>query len=222
MNEEQQLQEAGTEQKGAVAKMLLSRVLSHRVFKDSFLKWLLIAVAFLMPIFFIPGQTVAPEFSKMILLEIVVLLGAFVWSLSRLGEGRVSFPKSLLLAVAGLLAVEFVVSALVSPAPIVSFFGSGYDIGTVNTFIVLFLLMFLSAGVFSDRNRILSLYLAFLLSSVVVLIYQALRRIFGADFLSMGGAFSADVSTPVVNCHAYIVGGIDSISARSRCDAPSD
>lgn len=191
--------------------MLLSKVAGHKIFSDSVLKWLLLGIAFLLPVFFIPGTTVAPEFSKMILLEVVVLFGTFAWALGRLRDGRVILPRSFLLVVASLLVVVFIVSALLSPAPIVSFFGSGYDIGTVNTFIVLFLLMFLSSSLFTDRNRILSLYIAFLLSSVLIIVYQLLRRVFGADFLTMGGTFTSAVATPVGkwNDFASLIGALE-------------
>ncbi len=210
MSEEQQ-EVTPAEKTGGVAKMLLSKVVSHKIFSDSVLKWLLLSIAFLLPVFFIPGTTVAPEFAKMILLEVLILFGIFAWALGRLRDGRVTLPKSMLLGVATLLAVVFVVSALLSPAPIVSFFGSGYDIGTVNTFIVLFLLMFLSSSLFKDRNRILSLYIAFLLSGVVVILYQLLRRFFGADFLTMGGTFTTAVASPVGkwNDFASLVGALE-------------
>lgn len=211
MSEEQQQDTIASEKSGGVAKMLLGKVLAHKIFSDSVLKWLLLGLAFLLPIFFIPGQVIAPEFAKMILVEVVVLFGTFAWALSRLRDGRVILPKSLLLSVSGLLVIVFIASAIFSPAPMVSFFGSGYDIGTVNSFIVLFLLMFLSSSLFNDRNRVLSLYVAFLLSGVVVVLYQVLRRIFGEDFLTMGGTFTAAVSNTVGkwNDFASLVGALN-------------
>ncbi len=211
MPEEQQQESMTPEKSGGVAKLLLGKVLSSKLFSESVLKWILLGITFILPIFFIPGQTVAPEFAKMILLEVFVLFGIFAWALTILRDGRVVLPKSLLLGVAGLLVVQFIVSALVSPTPIVSFFGSGYDIGTVNTFILLFLLMLLSSCLFKDRNRVLSLYVAFLLSGVVVIGYQLLRRMFGADFLTMGGAFTSEVASPVGkwNDFASLVGAIE-------------
>lgn len=210
MSEEQQQETMVPEKTGGVAKMLLGKVLGHKIFSDSVLKWLLLGLTFLLPIFFIPGQVIAPEFAKMILLEVIVLFGTFAWALARLRDGRVILPKSLLLSVSALLVVVFIVSAIMSPAPLVSFFGSGYDIGTVNSFIVLFLLMFLSSSLFTDRNRVLSLYVAFLASGIVVVLYQILRRIFGEGFLSMGGTFTAAVSNPVGkwNDFASIIGAL--------------
>ena len=209
MSDEQQ-QEGAVASQGGIAKMLLNKVVSHRIFSDKVLEWLLLTVAFLVPVFFIPGTVVAPEFAKMILLEIVVLFGIIAWSMGRLRDGRVTVPKSLLLGVSLLLVVQFIVSAVVSPAPTVSFFGSGYDLGTVNTFIVLFLLMFLSALAFKDRNKVLTLYMAFVFSGVLVMVYQILRRVLGADFLTFGGAFTTDTASVVGkwNDLASLIGGV--------------
>ena len=127
MSEEQTHQESAPA-KSAIAQMLLGKVISHKVFSDRMLYWLLLGVAFVLPIFFIPSQAVAPEFAKMILLEVVVLFGIFAWAVGRLRDGKVEIPKSLLLSVSVLLVVQFVVAAIVSPAPLVSFIGTGYDL----------------------------------------------------------------------------------------------
>ena len=188
--------EESREAKSFLAKALMGKVLSHRVFSDSVLYWLLIAVSFLLPLFFIPGQLVAPEFSKMILLESVVLLSVFLYAMARLRDGFIDIPKSVLLLVSFLLVVQFIVSAIVSPTPMLSFIGSGYDMGTVNSFVMLFFLMFVASTVFVNRDRILTLYAGLILSGVVVLVYHLLRFFFGESFLSFGSFMSA-VSSPV-------------------------
>jgi tetratricopeptide (TPR) repeat protein len=193
----------------SIAKMLLGKVLHHKVFSDAVLLWLILGLSFLLPLFFVPGQIITPEFSKMILLEIVILFGIFAWSLSRLRDGNVMVPKSFLLLVSFLLVVQFIVAAIVSPAPAISFIGSGYDLGTANVFIVLFLLMFLSSIVFSTRDRILSLYASFALSCALIMVYHFTRHFLGTNFLDFG-IFTSDVSTPVGkwNDMASMMGGM--------------
>jgi tetratricopeptide (TPR) repeat protein len=193
----------------SVAKMLLGKVLHHKIFSDGVLLWLILGLSFLLPLFFVPGQVITPEFSKMILLEVVVLFGVFAWSAARLRDGKVTVPKSILLLVSFLLVVQFVVAAIVSPTPLISFVGSGYDLGTVNAFAVLFLLMFLSSVVFSTRDRILSLYASFVFSGALVMLYHLARYSFGAGFLDFG-IFTSDVSTPIGkwNDMASMVGGM--------------
>ena len=111
MSEEHTHQD-GAPAKSAIAQMLLGKVISHKVFSDRMLYWLLLGVAFVLPIFFIPSQAVAPEFAKMILLEVVVLFGIFAWAVGRLRDGRVEIPKSLLLSVSDefLLCIRFMAS----------------------------------------------------------------------------------------------------------------
>lgn len=196
MPEEQYVQEQPAPAKSVFAKVLLGKVLSHKVFSDRALYLLLLGVSFLLPIFFIPGQLVAPEFSKMVLLEVAVLIGTFMWAAGRLRDGHLDLPKSMLLLVSALLVVQFVVAAIVSPSPMVSFIGSGYDIGTVNSFLTLFLFLFLGSTVFSTRDRVLSLYASLLLSTIIVMVYHLLRYFLGADFLAFN-LFNNPVTTPV-------------------------
>lgn len=192
-----------------MSKKLLGKVLSHKVFSDRVMQWLLLGAAFLMPIFFIPGTAVAPEFAKMFLLEVIVLFGTLAWALGRLRDGKIEVAKSMLLGVGLLLVIDFIVSAVVSPAPSVSFFGSGYDLGTVNSLIVLFLLMFLSSMMFGKRDRVLSLYIAFIFSAVLLMIYHLARYFLGADFLSFS-QFTNAVATPAGkwNDFASMVGAL--------------
>ena len=184
------------ESKSAIAKILLGKVLSHKLFSDGVLFWLLLATSFLLPLFFVPGDLIAPEFAKMILLEALVFVSIIIWALSRIRDGHLDVPKSLLLLTSLLLVVQFVVSAIVSPTPMLSFIGSGYDIGTVNSFITLFLLLFIGSLVFTNRDRILMLYASFLLSGTIVMLYQLLRYFFGAEFLDFG-LFTNATLTPV-------------------------
>ena len=207
MQEEQQ--DTAVREAAPMAQKLLGKVLSHKLFSDRVMQWILLGLTFLLPIFFIPGNAVAPEFAKMFMLEVFVLFGIFAWSLGRLRDGKIELPKSMLLGVALLLIIDFVVSAVVSPAPSVSFFGSGYDLGTVNTLIVLFLLMFLTSIMFNKRDRVLSLYLAFVFSAFVLMLYQLIRHIFGPDVLSFG-IFTNAVATPAGkwNDFSAIVGAL--------------
>lgn len=191
------------------SRILFGKVFHRSVFSERMILWILLAATFLLPVFFWPGDLIAPEFAKMILLEALVLIGTFFWAASRLREGNIEVPKSLLLLVSFLLVIQFVVAAIVSPAPLVSFIGSGYDMGTVNSFVILFLLMFIAATVFSNRDRVVLLFGAFLASSTVVLLYHVLRQFIGPDFLDFG-IFTSAVATPVGrwNDLAALLGGM--------------
>ncbi|OGZ05692.1 MAG: hypothetical protein A2762_02540 [Candidatus Lloydbacteria bacterium RIFCSPHIGHO2_01_FULL_54_11] len=191
------------------SRVLLGKVFHRSIFSERVLLWILLAATFLLPLFFVPGQLVAPEFAKMILLEALVLVATFFWAAGRLRDGSLEVPKSFLLLVSVLLVVQFVAAAIASPSPLISFIGSGYDMGTVNSFVVLFLLMFVGSTVFSNRDRVVLLYGAFLASGVVVMLYHVLRQVFGVTFLDFD-IFTSAVATPVGrwNDMASLVGGM--------------
>jgi len=203
-------QEGALPAKGLIAKMLLGKIVRHKFFSDPALFWFLIGITFLLPVFFIPSPLIAPEFAKMILLEVVVLLGVFAWAVSRLRDGHVEVPKSLLLLALVLLVLQFVVSAIASPSPLISFFGSGYDLGTVNMFVILVLLLFLSSLTFTNRDRVLFLYASFLFSGILLMVYHLARYFIGPDFLGFG-IFTNAAATPVgkLNDFAALVGGLE-------------
>jgi len=186
----------GRPSRSAHAKLFMGKIIAHPIFSDRVLYFVLLGLTFLLPLFFIPGQIIAPEFAKMLLLEGVALVAIFSWAMGRLREGKIDVPKSYLLLVSVLLLVQFIASAVVSSSPIVSFIGSGYDLGTVSAFATLFLLMFLASVVFVERSRVLALYGTLVLSSVIVMLYHIARQIFGASFLDFG-LFTNAVATPV-------------------------
>jgi len=196
--------------KGAIAKILLGKVVHHKFFSDTALFWFLAGLVFVLPLFFVPSALIPPEFAKMILLEVVVLIGIFAWAVARLRDGHVEVPKSLLLLALFLLVVQFVLSAVASPAPVVAFFGSGYDLGTVNAFVVLVFLLFLSSIAFNNRDRLLFLYASFLFSGVLLMLYHLLRHFFGAEFLGFD-MFTNATATPVGkwNDFAALIGGME-------------
>ncbi len=179
-----------------IARFLLARSSHLSVFSDTWLSYALIVLAALLPIFFLPSSDTTPELAKMLLLESVVFFGLVGWALGRYRERTIVAPKSSLLLLSALLVIQFVIAGLMSPTPLISFIGSGYDIGTVNSFIVLFLLLYLASLVFGDRDRILTLYAALLGSTGIVLIFHLVRHVMGADILDFG-IFTSPILSPV-------------------------
>jgi tetratricopeptide (TPR) repeat protein len=179
-----------------IARMLLSRSAHWTIFSDTWLAYVLIFLAGLLPVFFLPASSATPELAKMLLLESVVFFGLIGWTLGRYRERTISAPKSSLLLLSALLVIQFIIAGLLSPTPLISFIGSGYDIGTVNSFIVLFLLLYLSSLVFGDRDRILTLYASLLGSTGIVLIFHIVRHVMGVDMLNFG-IFTSPILSPV-------------------------
>ncbi len=148
--------------------------------------WIILALAFLLPIFFIPFLGISPDLAKATLLQLLVVASLFLWLADRLRDGKVVIPKSWIIPAALLIPVTMFISALFSGAIKVSMLGSGNETGTVFIFLVFFLLLFLSSLFFQKTQRVFYLYGALALSAFILALYQILRMIFGADFLAFG------------------------------------
>jgi len=160
---------------------------------DAVSSGLLIALTFLLPIFFLSVNGTFLNVAKGSLLAIAVSASFLVWLLARLREGTILAPKSFLLVGAATVTAVFLVASVLSPAMKVSLWGLGSETGTFAAFLILFLLMFLSSVFFQNVDRILYAYSAFVLSALVLALYQGLRLVFGTDFLSFG-IFTSPVS----------------------------
>lgn len=158
---------------------------------DAISSGLLIALAFLLPIFFIPASNFPIDVAKGSLLAICVCTSFLIWLIARLREGALYIPKSFLLFSAAVITAVFLASSLFSPSMKVSLFGLGNETGTFVVFLALFLLMFLSSVFFQNMNRIQYFYSALVVSTFVLTLYQGARFIFGTGFLSFSVFTSA-------------------------------
>ncbi len=156
---------------------------SHTFDKLSFL--VLFLVVILLPIFFLPFTNFPIEISKGLLLVVGLALCVIFWAIARFFDGEIILPKSLsLLAGLGIVMVFFL-SATFSGSSAVSFFGTMFDVGTFWFMFVGFLLMMMCAIIFRDARDAKIILFGAVLSSAVVLIFQALRLFFGGA-LSFG------------------------------------
>lgn len=146
----------------------------------------LLAVMFLLPIFFIPSPSFLLQFSKATLFSLLVLVAFSLWVISRLKDGRFTLPNSsMLIALSGVVGL-FVISGFLSGSPTLSMFGQGFEVGTVVSILMVSLLIFLVPVLFRSKEQIFSSYLAFLVSFFFVALFHILRFVFGTDFLAFG------------------------------------
>lgn len=147
---------------------------------------LLLAVPFLLPLFVVPSVLVPFQFSKVLLLSLMVLVAFGFWIIARLKDGQFVFPKTTLLLTAVGVLVIVILSALFSGVAKDAFLGQALEVGTAGSSAVLFLLLFLVPFVFKSKDRIFYAYLVFFLSFFLIAAFQILRLIFGVEFLSLG------------------------------------
>ena len=147
---------------------------------------LLTALFFLLPVFFIPGISFPISGGKTTLFLLVVLVAFALFVLARLKSGRFVLPSAPALYALGAVALCFIVSALFSGAPLLSFAGQGFEVGTALGVLISSLAVFLCAVLFRSKEQIGSAYLAFLGAFFLLVFFHLLRLIFGSDVLSFG------------------------------------
>src|SRR3990167_9264526 len=77
---------------------------------DKSVFFIILSLAFLIPMFFIPQAML--EVSKSVLISTLVAVAFFLWLVARMKDGKFVFPKSLLLLSGLLLPVAFFVSEI--------------------------------------------------------------------------------------------------------------
>lgn len=150
-------------------------------------KWsffLLLATAFLLPIFFFPSISVI--FSKTALCAVVAVILGAVLIFDSLKRSQVRLPYNLFTLSALLVAVMFALSSFFSGEVAQSFFGNRFEIGTAASMILGTVLLFLTAHYFRTKDRVSAFFIAFFSSALLVAVHQLVRLVFGADVLTLG------------------------------------
>lgn len=133
--------------------------------------------------FFIPYNPVTIEASKGFLLSIGATLSLFFWLISRLGDGRFLIPKDKLLLFAGAIPVVFLLASFFSSSPYISLFGSGFEIGTFGSMLVLFIVFFLSSIYFQSEKRLWYFLGSLFIAGAFVLFFEFLSLFINFDSL---------------------------------------
>ena len=139
----------------------------------------LLATVFISIFFFIPYVPVTLEASKGFLISVGATLALFFWLIARLGEGKFSFPKDKLLIAGAAIPVVFLLSSFFSSSKYVSLFGSGFELGTFGSMLVLFIIFFLSSIYFQTEKRIWSFFLALLIGGAVIALFEVINMFVG-------------------------------------------
>lgn len=162
----------------------------------------LLILAFITPILFLPGTVLPFEIVKRFFVGIAVALALVFWLVSRLSKSRVSIPKSYVflglggLTLANALSAFFVESlqpmfcrvggncipGLWAAMRAHSFVGLGYELNTPLWLAILSVLLFLAGVLMSDRKRVFYMYLSIFGSAALVVVYT-IFRIFPARWL---------------------------------------
>jgi tetratricopeptide (TPR) repeat protein/O-antigen ligase len=156
----------------------------------------LLALAFLLPVFFIPVASFPFQFSKALLVSVLVLAAFCVWVVTRLKDGQFVIPSSPILIALAVVVGLFALSSLFSGSPALALFGQGFEVGTTVNILIAGLIAFLVPIMFRGKEQIFASYLAFLASFSLIALFHLLRLVFGPDFLSVG-IFTETVSNTI-------------------------
>jgi len=156
----------------------------------------LIALVFLLPLFFVPYSATSTSFAKTALLSLGILGVLALLLFRELKSGVLSFPASLTMLAGLLVPLAYTVSALAAPSFRLSFFGQGFEIDTVFTVSLVFLLFLLTALSCRSKGNAVYMFVALVASFALLVLFHATRFFAGPDILSFG-IFTSDISSPI-------------------------
>ncbi len=145
-----------------------------------------IALAFLLPIFVIPMNTISFLVSKNIILFIGVFLLFLLWIIDRIKNKDFFVSKNLLVISAYLVPISYLLSALFSGSVVAGLMGYDFGVNTFAIIITLFMLMFFISKSFKTKKNILYVYAGLIFTAILMMIVHVLRLFIGPEFLSLG------------------------------------
>lgn len=150
---------------------------------DSLSRWALYALIAVTPIFFIPSVAAPFQFSKSMLIAVLVTFGFIFFVIGRLQHQRLSVIIEPLLLASFAVPIAYVLSAVLSSAhmPFV-----GERLGPDSAAFILFatLALVLAAHVLKSKADLLGAYLSFLGGSILVAVFYGLHLLLGSRFPS--------------------------------------
>jgi len=155
-----------------------------------------------------PYSPVSLEASKGFLLSIGATLSLFFWLIARLGDGKFVIPKDKLILFAAAIPVIFLFSSFFSSSFYVSLFGSGFEIGTFGSMLVLFIIFFLSSIYFQSEKRLWYFINALFISGIVVLFFQLINMFIGFSKILPGSLSGVSYGNLIGswNSFAFVIG----------------
>lgn len=143
--------------------------------------WLLLALIFLMPLWFLPWGTDKIGLAKQLLMTTLAGIGFIIWLYESMSKGKIVYRKSAINISIWFLLLAVTISTVFSLNSITSFYSSSANFANLWNFIFLgiFYLLIISD---KKKNQKIKLIDAFLFSSGIVILYS-LVKLFGLDVL---------------------------------------
>jgi tetratricopeptide (TPR) repeat protein/O-antigen ligase len=159
--------------------------------------YLLVAATFLAPLFFIPSQYAPLDVAKSFMLSFFVILSAILYALDAVNRKTFVLPKSVLGYSAVAIVVSTIISVFTSGSVAKSFIGQGFELTSASFILLMVVTAFLvSRFVIRDKEVVVKIYSALLVSFVLLALFHIVRFFAGAGFLSFD-LFKNVATTPV-------------------------
>ncbi len=137
--------------------------------------FILLALAFLLLLFFFPGGVVSIDLGKTSLLLISIFLAFIFWLAGNVRRGEISVSKNPIIISVFAVVLSAVASSLLSPSVKNSFWGAGFESGTAIVLISLGVLAMLFSVLFKNRERVVFFYSFLAAASFLVFAFQLIK-----------------------------------------------
>ncbi len=158
----------------------------------TFLATILIA---LLPLFFIPGGSLALDDAKTIFAVVGVVLLTLSWLFELWKTGSVSLPSHPIMLVILLLPVVYLVSALKASNPFLSLFGYNLEVGTFGYILLGTGLLLILSLVFNDTTKLLKALTSIFISLSLIVLFALIKIVSGGA--PVWGIFNAITDSPI-------------------------
>jgi tetratricopeptide (TPR) repeat protein len=169
--------------------------LAARVSKGTISSFIFAALAFLIPFFFIPSAVFPFQFSKVLLTLVAVVLAFAIFAVKALRARAFTFDWSLVSLSFFVLPLTYLLSAVFSSVPALSFMGYQLDQDTFGFMALAGATAFVTTLAIRSEAKILSVLLGLLVGGWVAIVFQTLQVFFGVP-ISLG-LFSSSVQNLV-------------------------
>ena len=146
-------------------------------------RYVLVALVFILPIFFIPSTTFPLYSAKISILTTFLIALIALFLTKTLSTGTISIPKTRILVPLALFPIITLISSFFSKNIMGSIVGDVFDIGTSGSFLILTLLFFLVLFAVKGERQTVGQTLKYFIYSGIVVILHMLVRAFLASVL---------------------------------------
>lgn len=148
--------------------------------------YVLLATVILAPLAFWPSPYVVLDVVKAAIIGIGTLISAIIYGIIAIQERKAVLPPSNIFWTTLCIIASLVLSAAASVQAAKSFFGQGFETGTVAFVAVLFIAALAAyAATVRKSERTILVYAALVATYLILFVFQALRIAFGPGFMTL-------------------------------------